>query len=112
MNIIGIGIDMVDMARFKGRQYERIAEFILLPEEIESMRQSRDEIQFIASRLAIKEAVIKAYPKPLGYHDMYIEKRGMRPYAIVPSNSDRSYQVEISVAHELQYAFAWAIVSL
>ena len=112
MNVIGIGIDIVDIHRIKARDYKRIAEFVFLPEELVSMGKSRDEVQFLASRFAAKEAVIKAYPEPLGYHDIYIQKRGVKPYASVRSASCTPYQIDISMAHELQYALAWATVSL
>ncbi len=103
---------MVDMRRLNGRDHRRIAEFFFLPEELALMRKSRDELQFIASRLAIKEAVIKAYPEPLHYHDICIVKRGVKPHAIVQLKSSTPYQIDVSMAHELQHALAWVIVSV
>jgi len=63
MNIIGIGTDIVAIARIK-KIWERyglaFAKRILTPSEFEQLPKSRDQIGFLAKRYAAKEAVAKA----------------------------------------------------
>lgn len=109
MEIVGTGVDIVDISRARRARYlRRVAEFIFNDEELTRMRASRDEAQFFSSRLAAKEAVIKAFPLPLTYHDFSIVPltRGVG----VHFSSDTSYHALVSIAHEIDYAVGYALV--
>lgn len=111
--IAGVGIDIVDMRRLRGARYfDRLAQYILLKKEMELMRRSRDPVQFVASRFAVKEALIKACPVPLSYHDILIEKRGVRLGAHFRPSKAPGYQIQVSLAHEVDYAVACATICL
>lgn len=113
MQILGIGVDIVDMRRLRQARYlERVAEFFLLPEELEAMKHSRDAVQFAASRFAAKEAVIKACPGRLWYHDFVIEKEGEKLRVRFCGPIGQKYEVFVSVAHELSYTISNAVVGL
>src|SRR3989344_391423 len=113
MRILGIGVDIVDMRRLRqARHLERVAEFFLLPEELEAMKHSRDAVQFAASRFAAKEAVIKACPERLWYHDFVIEKEGEKLRVRFCGPIGQKYEVFLSVAHELSYTISNAVVGL
>ena len=111
MDIIGTGIDIVDLDRVRAvRNIERAAWFILLPEELLEFEQSRDRAQFIATRLALKEAIIKAVPFTAGYHDLIIQKKGDQPQARFVASPNPKLNIAISAAHEFRYAVGHAIV--
>ena len=61
--IFGVGTDVVEMSRMQA-SYERFGEHlvkrILMPEEIELFRRSKQPVRFLAMRFAGKEAAVKA----------------------------------------------------
>ena len=61
--IFGIGTDIVELSRI-GEIYERFGEHfakrILMDEEMELYRQSKNPVRFLAMRFAGKEAAVKA----------------------------------------------------
>ena len=61
--IFGVGTDIVEYARIQAT-YERFGEHfvnrILMPEELELFRQSKQPTRFLAMRFAGKEATVKA----------------------------------------------------
>lgn len=110
MEILGIGTDIVDVERFTHARFpDRIAEYIFSGEEIEAMRKSRNKIQFLASRFAAKEAVIKAFPHPLTYHDIVITIMGQKLHAHVKTKAI-PYKLFLSIAHEFRHTVAYVIV--
>jgi phosphopantetheine--protein transferase-like protein len=109
MEIAGVGIDIVDIERVRHARYpERIAEFVLTEEEREQCALSRDQVQFLASRLAAKEAVIKAYPGTLHYQDCAISTVDHKPTVTFVRAADQQYRVFVSIAHEFSYTVAHA----
>lgn len=108
MRIIGIGTDIVELERVRRARFlSRAAEYILNPGEIREMSCARDAVQFLSSRLAAKEAVIKACPGPCSYHDVVIAKNGDTPVAKVTSRPDCHFF--ISIAHSFEHAVANAV---
>jgi holo-[acyl-carrier protein] synthase len=61
--IFGVGTDIVELARVQAT-YDRFGEHfvqrILMPEEIELFRRSKQPVRFLAMRFAGKEATVKA----------------------------------------------------
>lgn len=61
--IFGVGTDVVEYARMQA-SYERFGDHlvkrILMPEEIELFRKSKQPVRFLAMRFAGKEATVKA----------------------------------------------------
>jgi holo-[acyl-carrier-protein] synthase len=113
MQLLGIGVDIVELARLRdAKHFERVTDFYLLPEEKVAMRQSRDPYQFAASRFAIKEAVIKACPERMWYHDFAVEKEGEKLAIRFKKATKEAYIVWVSVAHEKAYALSSAAVGL
>ena len=111
MEILGTGIDIVEVGRVRQARYlNRVADFLLLESERSSLRESREAAQFVASRLAAKEAVIKAYPGALGYRDFSIVKDGEKLSVRFARQEHKKYKVFLSIAHEFNYAVACATV--
>lgn len=61
--IFGVGTDVVELSRMQA-SFERFGEHlvkrILMPEEIELFRRSKQPVRFLAMRFAGKEATVKA----------------------------------------------------
>ena len=113
MKIAGIGTDIVEIERVRSASRpKRAADFFFRSSELREMRASRDQAQFFASRLAAKEAVIKAYPGTIHYHDIEITKRGKKIQAKLIRPADKKFTVFLSVAHERAYAIGYAILCL
>ena len=111
MKIIGIGTDIVEIERIKKLiQKKRAAEFFFLKDEISLMSKSRDKVQFMASRVSAKEAVIKAFPGRLNYHDFKILKIGKKSTVSFIQKKNKKYKVFLSIAHEFKYAISYAII--
>jgi holo-[acyl-carrier protein] synthase len=110
-SIIGTGIDIVENAPIaRARFKDRLAEYFLTKEEIAAMPPSAKSIEFLASRFAAKEAVIKAFPEKLSPHDFRIEKAGEKPVVAFVSERHASYSVHVSLSHTPHFAAAVAIV--
>jgi holo-[acyl-carrier protein] synthase len=61
--IFGVGTDIVELSRMQAsyeRFGERLVKRILMPEEVELFRMSKQPVRFLAMRFAGKEATVKA----------------------------------------------------
>jgi holo-[acyl-carrier-protein] synthase len=113
LQIFGMGIDIVEIDDIRNARFKkRLAEYFLTKEEITHMPHGSKEDEFLASRFAVKEAVIKAFPEKLRPHDFVVTKKGVRP-AIVFSLKKRElqYTVHISLSHTKHTAVAVALVA-
>ena len=107
------GLDIIHLERFRSlANFERVAAFILSPREQELMRQSRDQKQFLASRFAAKEAIIKALPEPTTLADLEILNIDSKPTAILKNPTLSQYQISVSLTHSGDLAAATAVVIL
>lgn len=110
--VTGIGVDVVEIESVRNaRHKKRFAEYFLTKKEIARIPKGPKEAEFLASRFAAKEAVIKAFPGKLSPHDFTIEKKGVRP-SIAFSAKKRAlmYTVDISISHTAHTAVAIAMV--
>jgi len=106
-----VGIDLVDIGRVRqARYFERVSEYILRPSEIALMRTSRDRFQYLASRLAAKEAVVKAFPATIGLQDIEVLGFGVKPSVRVLHVEALNYTIDISLTHTNDLAIGAAIV--
>lgn len=105
MKIAGIGIDIVDCARIKESHFfARLAQYILTNDELQELESRHDPVQFLSSRFAAKEAVIKACPARLSYRDITITKQGLVPCVLLAATL--SYEFHLSIAHTETHAVA------
>lgn len=122
--IIGIGIDVVEVARicssherFGGRFLQRV----LLPDEIAYCLGYARLGPHVAVRFAAKEAVSKAFGTGLGtvlgWHDIEVRRRDSgEPYVVLHGRSVELLRqaggdrVHLSLTHTEQYAAAVAIL--
>ncbi len=109
--VLGTGIDLVDINRFRNlRYFDRVAEYILSSTELEDLSSKTDPALYLASRFAIKEAVIKACPTLLTYHDVIVTKDGPKPIVQLKNPHEASSSnMHISLSHTQDHTVASAI---
>lgn len=115
-----IGIDIAEVARFKGlmdRYGQRLIARVLGPHEIEILAHRHDRAAFMAGRFAAKEALIKALGKyiedrpPLNSLEILNDQTG-RPKVHLPTSLASRLahvSIEISISHEQSYAIGLAV---
>jgi holo-[acyl-carrier protein] synthase len=122
--ILGIGIDIIEVARVKAsheRFGERFLNRILLADEIAYCLSHKNPAPFLAARFAAKEAVSKAFGTgigaSLGWQDIEIRrKESGEPFVILHGNgkklfkSRRAKRLLISLSHTANYAAATAVL--
>lgn len=106
----GIGVDIVELDRIRNARFpERLGELFLSSEEQAELKTRTDKVEYLASRFAVKEAVIKAHPDPINFQDFEIRKHGKKPVVHFFDNRHNSYQVQVSLAHSTEYAAGYAV---
>ena len=122
--ILGIGIDIIEVARVKAsheRFGERFLNRLLLADEIAYCLSHKNPAPFIAARFAAKEAISKAFGTgigaQLGWRYMEIgRKKSGEPFVILHGNgkklfkSRRAKNLLISLSHTANYAAAAAVL--
>ncbi|MGL5020917.1 MAG: holo-ACP synthase [Mycoplasmatales bacterium] len=97
--IKGIGCDIIEHKRVN----LKIASKVLTEKELKTFQKSNLKVEFLASRFAIKEAIIKATNK----------KYLMSEIEILNDEDGRAYTniegMNISVSHEKNYSIAMAV---
>lgn len=103
--ILGNGVDIVKVSRFKNKE-ATIKRFLSPSEykEYKSLKTSQAQLEFAASRWALKEAIIKACPHPIETFNIKIEKKREK-LSFVHSK----YNFYISLSHEKEYTVGYAI---
>jgi holo-[acyl-carrier protein] synthase len=122
--ILGIGIDIIEVARIQA-SYEKFGERflnrILHPNEIAYCLSYKAPAPFLAARFAAKEAISKAFGTGIGSHlswqDMEVGRRETgEPFVILHGNGEKLLRertarvVLISLSHTQQHATAIAIL--
>ena len=109
---LGVGVDIIELKRFKSIRFlSRIAELFLTKGEWREFSSHADPVAYVASRFALKEAVIKAYPGKLTYRDFEIIKIGEKPHVnflISPSAISRMF---VSLSHSTDYVAGFAVAT-
>ena len=118
MAIIGIGVDVVDLARFENvlQRTPGIAERLFTDAEKTSAEGHELPLQSLAGRFAVKEAVAKALKAPAGmhFHDCEVSNGGAPQLTI--SGSVKAVADElgvtnwhVSISHDGPVAIAYVI---
>ncbi len=99
--IKGIGVDIVQHNRIK----LKIAPKVLVPSELNKFNTLNDElkVEFLASRFASKEAIIKATNKAVKFSDIEISNDDSGSPIVNIEN------IKLSISHEQEYSIAFAI---
>ncbi len=109
MNMIGIGVDIEDIGRFRKLPFAKNKSFyqkIFTPKEIKYCLGKPDPYPSFAARFAAKEAMIKALPKPVkNFHAIEIVMKNKKPQVFL-----KGFKVFLSLSHENDKAIAITIV--
>jgi holo-[acyl-carrier protein] synthase len=118
MAIVGIGVDVVDLARFEnvlGRTPGIVDRLFTKAEQI-SAQGHELPLQSLAGRFAVKEAVAKALKAPAGmnFHDCEVSNGGAPELTISGSVSEVAKAAgvtnwHISISHDGPVAIAYVI---
>ena len=122
--ILGIGIDIIEVARIKAsleKFGERFGQRILLPDEMAYCLSHQHHAVFVAARFAAKEAISKAFGTgicaALGWQDMEIRrKESGEPYVVLHGKgkelfeSRQAKQLLVSISHTDNYAAVVAVL--
>jgi len=105
---LGIGVDIIEVKRFRAiGRLERVAELVLTEGEYREFARHPDPALHLASRFALKEAVIKACPARLTYRDIEIRKKGIKPDVRILGGLSR-VSVLGSLSHSTDYVAGFA----
>lgn len=124
MKIIGIGIDIVEIARIT-KSYERFEENfaskILHDNELDDFKSSANKIAFLAKRFAVKEAFVKALGTGIrdnvNWRNMYVQHDDKgKPSLTFTAEFAQEIQAEkldvhISISDEKEYVVAQALIT-
>lgn len=108
--ILGLGIDVVELDRIEeAMKNPRFAQRILTERE----RQTPMPAMRLAGRWAAKEAIAKAVPIKLSWHDVEIanDDAGAPSVTVTNSKWNPEWQLMISISHERGIAAAVAILT-
>lgn len=105
-NIIGIGVDLIDLSRID----IKLAKRFLTPKEFDLFHDlnGKRAIEFFGGRLAAKEAIFKALPEN-NFHFTELEILYDENYK--PICNFKDYTIYISITHENNKVLAFAIVT-
>ena len=107
---VGIGIDIVDVNRFKEKPFEINNSFyknIFSDSEIQYCLSHKNSSQSFAAKFAIKESVIKSINKQISFLDILTDHLNSKP--TVKLLHYPSYNFLVSVSHEQSIAIAVVI---
>tara|TARA_B110000014_G_C20125228_1_gene598768 strand:+ start:525 stop:866 length:342 start_codon:yes stop_codon:yes gene_type:complete len=108
--ISGVGIDIVDVKRFRQKKYEDNKKFykkIFVKSEIDYCLKFKKCEQHFAGKFAIKEAIKKSIIEQIDFLEIITKHKNSKP--IVELKINNSCNFFVSVSHEKDYAIAIVI---
>ncbi len=118
MKVVGTGVDLVELSRFKQaikRRGDRFLKKLFTPKELAYAKSRKQMVQHLAVRFAAKEAVVKALgaPKGLGleWTDVEISHASSGQPKVLLRGSMRRWiklNIHVSLTHTKEYAVATA----
>ena len=108
----GVGIDIVEVDRFKKKKYEKNKIFykkIFVCSEINYCLKFKNSAERFAAKFAIKEAVIKSIYEKIHFIDIEIIYKNAKPGIKLRNSLQKKYNFLVSVSHEKNLAVAIVI---
>ena len=109
---VGVGIDIVEINRFKQRPYPTNQSFytkIFSEDEINYCLKFSDPYPHFAGKFTIKESVIKSIPIKIQPHDIITSHKNSKPIVKLKPSRLKDYNFLVSVSHENKFAIANSI---
>jgi len=103
---IGVGIDLVEIKRFKERPYSTNQSFytkIFSKDEINYCIKFSDSYRHFAGKFALKEALIKSVKKKIHFSDIFTSHLNSKPQISI-KKSHGEYDFHASLSHETDFA--------
>ena len=110
MEISNIGIDIIDIDRFRKKDYSKNKKFyqkIFSESEIKYCLSFKNSSEHFAGKFAIKEAVKKSIKNHITFKQILTTHRNSRPKIILKKKLN--YKFLVSVSHEANIAIAIVI---
>lgn len=113
--IHGIGIDMVEVDRFRAavnRRGEALLERLFTAGELDRCGKKRDPAVHLAARFAAKVSLMKALGRPLRFTSVEVARAGTgRPYfAFSGAGPGRDLRISLTISHDGGFGVAGTIV--
>ena len=108
----GVGIDIVEVDRFKKKKYEKNKIFykkIFVCSEINYCLKFKNSAERFAAKFAIKEAVIKSIFEKIHFIDIEIIYKNAKPGIKLRNSLQKKYNFLVSVSHEKDFAIGIVI---
>ena len=111
-NTFGIGIDIVNVSRFKNKPFKANLDFyekIFFEDEIEYCKKFKSPYEHFAGKFALKEAVIKSINEDVGFLEIVTGHTNSKPTVKIKKSLPNRYNFIASISHEKEFAIAVAI---
>ena len=108
----GVGIDIVEVDRFKKKKYEKNKIFykkIFGYSEINYCLKFKNPAERFAAKFAIKESVIKSIHENISFLDIETSHLNAKPVVKLKSSLQKKYQFLVSISHEKDFAIGIVI---
>ena len=110
----GVGIDIVEVDRFKKKKYEKNKIFykkIFLDSEIKYCLKFKSPYEHFAGKFALKESVIKSIHDKISFLDIQTSNSKHGPIVRLVGEKSKKYTFSCSISHEKKFAVAVVISS-
>ena len=110
MRISNIGTDIVDINRFRKKEYngnKKFYEKIFTKSEIKYCLSFKNNSEHFAGKFAIKEAVKKSIKEKISFKEIVTNHNNSKPN--ITLKKKLNYRFLISVSHERDFAIAMVI---
>ena len=110
MKISNIGIDIVNIERFKKKEYAKNKKFyqkIFTNSEIKYCLEFKNSSEHFAGKFAIKEAVRKSIKEKIPFNKILTMHKNSKPMIVLKMKLN--YEFLVSVSHEANMAVAIVI---
>ena len=110
MEIFNIGIDVINIERFKKKEYTKNKKFyqkIFTNSEIKYCLEFKNSSEHFAGKFAIKEAVRKSIKEKIPFNKILTMHKNSKPRIILKTKLN--YEFLVSVSHETNIALAIVI---
>jgi len=108
---LGIGIDIIEVSRFRKKQYEENKNFykkIFVKSEINYCLKFKNSAERFAGKFALKEALIKSIDKKIRFSEIETSHLKSKPIVRIKKSREK-YNFIASLSHENDFAVAVVI---
>ena len=108
---LGIGIDIIEVSRFRKKQYEENNNFykkIFVKSEINYCLKFKNSAERFAGKFALKEALIKSIDKKIRFSEIETSHLKSKPIVRIKKSREK-YNFIASLSHENDFAIAVVI---